>query len=207
MPTAIQRPPYEATRQFIHPLVPTANAAKAEGPSANVQGGVDVNATLSVTNASDHEFAYAKHYVACWQHFDIPEEPSNTVTVKAFYKPLKTVHTRAIVDEFGYSSLSLAWMVYAICNIATPPLGWQKNMLIDSVSDVNFRSHVVPNTVGAPRSAAFTGKWPLPPGTKFPSGLTVLIGLYMRHWAVSNDVTLTSFVQSKGKLDFISVDY
>lgn len=207
MPTAIELPNYDDTWLSIKPTLSTNNAAKAQGPIVNVQGTLDVNSTVTVTNASDYEFALANHYIGCWQFLDIPATINTSVVVTGFYSPLKTVHSRIIVDEFGFSELALRWNVDAICYVATPGLGWQRPIAIDSLIDNNFRNHVVPNTVGAPRGGAFTAKWTLPSGTKYPKGLNVFIGLSMSHRVVSNDVTVTSVVQTKGTLNFISAKY
>ena len=206
MPTAIERPNYDGTYQFITPTASTTNAAKAQGPVVTAGGALDVNSTLTVTNAGDLEYTSARHFIGCWQFFDIPARPANNVVVKAFYSPLNTVHSRIIVDEFGFSALALKWSIEAICFLSKPALGWQRSILIDSLTDNNFRSHVVPNTIGAPRGGSFTGRWPLS-ATQFPNGLNVFVGLRMIHGVTSDDVTVTSVVQSKGMLKFIAVSY
>jgi hypothetical protein len=201
MPQAIELPNYDgtATWRSIPVLSPAAAFARAE--MARVNGLIDVNGTVTITDASDSEFVSYTAYAGCWQFFDIPVNPANGVVIDAVFNPLRTTHTRSIVDEIGFSTVSLGWNLYIYCYVARPALGWQAPVPIDRLVDNNHRTHAVPPTAGRPFNRAQTGSWRLPGSTRFPSGLQVFIALLVNQFAVSNDVTLSSMVQCRGMLN------
>jgi hypothetical protein len=195
MPAIIRiNPPFASAGTAFFGPTATAQARGLHAESANRNGRLKLVSRLTVTNATDNEYAAVIQQAIGFM--SVQPNGTSPIEITGIYRPVTTLFSGTIDDEVGWSAVDLRWSLLPACWIdvgngpvrltQVVPTHWRQ------YRDTNFRTH----TWGPVRwpannraSAIWTYNGPLPAEIGF---FDLYVGVETGHWVSADDDSVVS---------------
>ena len=186
------RPPYAgAGAAFFGPMA-SSQAGVVHAESAHPGGRLKVVSRLTVTDATDNEYASVIQQAICYM--SVTPNGVASIQINAIFRPVTTLYSGTIDDELGWSAVDLRWSLLPACWIdvgkgpvrltQVAPTHWRQ------YADTDFHTHAWGPLRWPPKnlaSAEWTYKGPVPEGP-----FDLYVGVEAAHWVSADDDSVVS---------------